>query len=351
MAAQEKKRTLVLDSEVLSVLCYQLGLMLKAGIGSEEAVEALREDVADPKIGAVLKELQGSLLDGAPLSVALKNSGAFPAYMIRMVEIGQAAGRLDEVLSALAGFYRREADTASAIRRAILYPAVMAVLVAAVFLILMVRVLPVFQQVFTQLGVSLSPVAQGLLQAGQVGKYVAAVVVVLLGVGALALLYFSRQTGRSARVLETKFLGKGAAGIAVDRSRFASAMALMLSSGLQLDEAMERTILLLENSVLTPRLQACKALMDQGSDFSKAIMASKVIDGMQAGLLGAGFRAGVPEQAMEELAERCQDEADGRLGRRLSRLELILVVVLCVSVGLVLLSVMLPLLGVLSAIG
>lgn len=351
MAVQAKKQAVTLDSEILSVLCYQLGLMLKAGIGSEEAVEALREDVSDPRIDGVLKELQGSLLDGAPLSEALKRSGAFPAYMIRMVEIGQAAGRLDEVLSALAGYYRREADTASAIRRAILYPAVMAVLVAAVFLILMVRVLPVFQQVFTQLGVSLSPMAQGLLQAGQAGKYVAAVVVVLLGVGALALLFFSRRSAQSARTLETRFLGKGAAGIAVDRSRFASAMALMLSSGLQLDEAMERTILLLEGSVLTPRLQECKTQMDNGTDFAKSVMSSKVIDGMQAGLLGAGFRAGVPEQAMEELAERCQDEADGRLSRRLSRLELSLVVVLCVSVGLVLLSVMLPLLGVLSAIG
>ena len=158
-----------LSADALSVFCYQLSLMMHAGIGSEEGVEVLAEDAADPRSKALLESLHAALLDGAPLSEALRASGAFPGYMVRMVEIGQAAGRLDQVLSALAAYYRRESETASAIRRAVLYPAVMAVLVAAVFLVLMTRVLPVFQQVFQQLGLTLSPAAQALMTAGTAG--------------------------------------------------------------------------------------------------------------------------------------------------------------------------------------
>ena len=85
-----------LSADALSVFCYQLSLMMHAGIGSEEGVEMLAEDAADPRSKALLESLHAALLDGAPLSEALRASGAFPGYMVRMVEIGQAAGRLDQ---------------------------------------------------------------------------------------------------------------------------------------------------------------------------------------------------------------------------------------------------------------
>ena len=345
------KQNVTLPSEALSVFCSQLALMLRSGIGSEEAVDILAGDAQSAPVKDLLTRLHASLLQGAPLSRALEDCGTFPGYMVRMVEIGQAAGRLDQVLSALSDYYRREADTAASIRRAVLYPAVMAILVALVFLELVTRVLPVFQQVFNQLGVSLSPVAQGLLRAGEAGKYVGAALVALLAVGAAALLLLSRRQAKTARSLESRLLRRGAAGLAVDRSRFSSAMALMLSSGLPLDESMDRTVRLLEGAPLAPRLSACRTQMEDGVNFSKAVAACGILDGLQAGLLGAGFRAGVPEQAMEELAARCQAEADDALGRLLSKLEFSLVILLCAAVGLVLLSVMLPLLGVLAAIG
>ena len=315
-----KERSIApLSADALSVFCYQLSLMTHAGIGSEEGVEVLAEDAADAGNKSLLTALHASLLEGTPLSEALSASGAFPGYMVRMVEIGQAAGRLDQVLSALAAYYRRESETASAIRRAVLYPAVMAVLVAAVFLVLMTRVLPVFQQVFEHLGLTLSPAAQALMAAGTAGQYVGGALVVLLAVGAVILLVLSRRQGAGARPMEARLLGRGRAAQAVDRSRFSSAMALMLSSGLPLDEAMERTVHLLDGSALAPALADCQSRMEQGEDFYKAVTACGLLDGLQAGLLGAGFRSGVPEQAMEELASRCQEEADERLSALDSR--------------------------------
>ena len=96
----KQRSTAPLSADALSVFCYQLSLMMHAGIGSEEGVEVLAEDAADPGSKALLTALHADLLDGAPLSQALSASGAFPGYMVRMVEIGQAAGRLDQVLSA-----------------------------------------------------------------------------------------------------------------------------------------------------------------------------------------------------------------------------------------------------------
>ena len=233
----------------------------------------------------------------------------------------------------------------NAIRRAVTYPAVMATLIALVFLVLVSRVLPVFSQVFSQLGAGLSPVAAALLSSGSTGQIIAYILSGLLLAGAVALLLFFRGE-RGVRLFS-----RGATVEAVARGRFSSAMALMLQSGLPLDEAMERTSELLEGSPLAERFLDCRRRVSEGASFPCAVEDAGVLTGLQAGLLAAGFRTGVSEEAMAELARRCQAEADERLSRLLSRFEYLLVIVLCAAVGLVLLSVMLPLLGVLSAIG
>ena len=338
-----------LGPEELSVFCYQLSLMVKAGISSEESLGILADDAAGPRERELLTAIHQVLSQGEALSAALEKTGAFPAYLLKMVEIGQASGRLDQVLAALADFYRREAATRQSLRRAILYPVVVAVLIAVVFLALVVRVLPVFQQVFSQLGVSMSPVAQGLMRFGSVSKYVAAVFAVVLVAASLYILWMFRS--RKGQAAMSRLLARSAASQAVDRSRFSSVMALMLSSGLDLDEAMDRSCQLLEDTALAKPLADCRQKMLEGTAFPRAVEEAGVFSGLQAGLLSAGFRAGSSDLAMEELAQRCQADADEKMSLMLSRFEYTLVVVLCAAVGLVLLSVMLPLLGVLSSIG
>ena len=338
-----------LTADELSVLCYQLSLMVKAGIGSEESVGILAADLPEGRSKELLRQVHAVLLRGDSLSQGLSEAGGFPGYFLRMVEIGERSGRLEQVLAALSAYYRRESALRAGLRQTILCPAVMAVLIAVVFLALVMRVLPVFQQVFQQLGVSLSPVARGLMQFGSVSKYVAMVFAVALVLGALWVLWMFRTAKGQAAM--SRLLSRTAASKAVDRSRFAAAMSLMLSSGLPLDEAMERACALLSDTALSDGLKACQAAMLDGVPFPKAVEESGIFTGLQAGLLAAGFRSGASEQAMEELARRCQEEADQALSSLLGRFEYTLVIVLCLAVGLVLLSVMLPLLGVLSAIG
>ena len=93
----------------------------RSGIGSEEAVDIPGGGSAVRPCKDLLTRLHASLLQGAPLS---RTGGlrTFPSYMVRMVEIGQAAGRLDQVLSALRLRYRRELTPPLPIRRAVLYP-------------------------------------------------------------------------------------------------------------------------------------------------------------------------------------------------------------------------------------
>ena len=107
-----------------------------------------------------------------------------------------------------------------------------------------------------------------------------------------------------------------------------------------LDEAMERTSELLEGSPLAERFLDCRRRVSEGASFPCAVEDAGVLTGLQAGLLSAGFRTGVSEEAMAELARRCQAEADERLSRLLSRFEYLLVIVLCAAVGLSLIHIL-----------
>ncbi|NCB64164.1 MAG: hypothetical protein EOM52_11285 [Clostridia bacterium] len=344
-----KNASFQLNSDELSVLCWQLGQLCRAGIPWQDSAAVLLQGESTPRVKAALERMNGPLANGAPLSTALQEADAFPSYLLRMVEIGQAAGRMDQVLEALSNYYKRESATAAAIRRAVTYPAVMAALIAAVFLVLVWRVLPVFARVFAEVGAGLSPAAAALLGVSSAGRYLAVglAAILLLGAG-LLLLFFRRGP---VPFVDLRALQGGATAMAVARGRFSSAMALMLQSGLSLDEALERTGELLSGGPLAGATPLCRKKMAEGISFPKAVEESGILTGMDAGLLAAGVRTGAAVSAMTELAARCAAESEDRLARLLSRFEYTLVIFLCVSVGLVLLSVMLPLLGVLAAIG
>ena len=152
MNEQSSRTTRSLTADELSVLCWQLSLLSRAGVPWTECAGLLLEDGQPPRVKAALTRLQGPLSEGVPLSSAMEAAGTFPPYLLRMVEIGQLSGRLDQVLSALSDYYRRESATLDAIRRAVTYPAVMATLIALVFLVLVSRVLPVFPRYFPNWG-------------------------------------------------------------------------------------------------------------------------------------------------------------------------------------------------------
>ncbi|MDR1246164.1 MAG: type II secretion system F family protein [Clostridiales Family XIII bacterium] len=342
-----------LNSEELSIFCLKLSMMIKSGINVEKSVAILLEDAGNGSDRELLTEIHKLIDEGYTLSKTLETVGRFPSHMIRMVDIGQVTGKLESVLSALSDFYRREANITKMIRNAIMYPAVMLVVTAVILLVLVSRVLPVFQQVFRDMGASISASVQVMLQVADISKYVAVglsvifVAFVVIG-GVMSL----SAGGRAAlsRLADGVFFGNKL-NLAVSRSRFASAMSLMLSSGLNMGEALERSGELIGESAFSSNIKLCRAKIEEGETFPKAAETANIFTGMQSGLLSAGFRSGITEQAMNEVSRLCEEDSDAMLFRMVNRVEPALIVVLALSVGLVLLSVMLPLIGMMTAIG
>ncbi len=346
------KKNMLTGSEIAS-FCEQLGFIIKSGISLREGLLLMSEDSANTRLGAALSgKILQALEFGDTFAHALKKTGMFPAYVINMVNIGETSGKLQEVLESLSAYYERSEAISRNIKSAVTYPLVMIVMMIAVIFIIIVEVLPVFQGVFQQLGSELSGFVQGIMQFGEAVSRSSVVIAVVAAVIILGFfLLRGTQAGKKLfAALYEKMFRKSA--LAVASGRFASAMTLMLQSGMDVDSSLDMTYQLIDNNNSRKKIEMVKNSMQMGGkSFAQAIVDAGIFTGLYGKMITVGFKTGTLDVVMGKIASHYDDEINRRINSLIAALEPTLVVILSVIVGLILLSVMLPLMGVMSAIG
>lgn len=347
-----RARGLLTPAEI-STFCAQLSMILKAGIPVSEGLSIMHGDMQK----AEGREIIGTILEhaelGEPLHTALAASGLFPKYVVDMVEIGGQAGRLDEVMDYLCDYYEREEAISKNVKSAVTYPLVMIVMMVLVIGVLVVKVLPIFQQVFLQLGSEMSPFSLSVMHFGSlVGRYSVVIVAVIAVVAAAVYLMNRSQGGKTALAsFQSRFFLTRDLYAKIASGRFAGAMAMMLSSGLDTDQSLDMAAKLIDNAYISKKIEDCKAQIAQGSSFAGALESAGIFSGIYSKMVSVGFKTGSADTVMKKLADRYEEEIDTRVGSLIALLEPSLVAVLSVIVGMILLSVMLPLMGIMSSIG
>ena len=337
----------------LSFFFGQLAMILHAGISVLEGILILKEDAPGGEGTEILADIQESLETKGILWEALKDSGVFPEYAVHMTEVGERCGTLEEVFSSLSSYYEKEEALIKGIRDSLSYPAVMFAMLCGVLVVLAVKVMPVFNQVFQDLGTEMTGLPEAVLILGTVlGRY-AAVFVCLLLAAILFLLYLCR-TSRGKRLrarLLLLFPWARRISEEISRSNFAGGLSIAIKSGLDMEECLQLVASLTDNPDFSKKTQSAQTFLSQGQELAEALNHSGIFSGIHARMISIGFKTGQADTVLDKVAAECQDEVDERLQGAVSALEPILVAVLSVLVGLILLSVMLPLAGILSGIG
>lgn len=337
----------MLSNTELITFCNQLGMLIHSGISTMEGISIMRDDLPEGSGKALLTQIYDGLEMQQELSDVLVETGEFPKYATDMIRIGNYSGKLDEVLASLSVYYEREENIASSIRNAVTYPTIMILMLFIVIGVLIVKVLPVFQDVYRQLGTELSGPARALMtfSNGLQRALPFVIVLLLLGGGVLFILI-----KRKSAVFSNFFLSKKLAeSIAV--GRFASGMALTLSSGLDTDESLKMTSELTDHIGLQQKVSVCKEQISAGERFADAITTAGIFSSTQSRMIHIGVRSGAMDSVMEDIARQCNEETDSKIQHILSILEPTLVAILAIIVGVILLSVMLPLMGIMTQMG
>ncbi len=338
--------------EELSGFCAQVAMMLRAGMPLHDGMEALAQSYAGSPMEADYARVSALVIETGSLREALARSGSWPEYMVEMAGIGERTGHLEEVMSGLSDSYRREGRIRSAVSSAVAYPIVLGVMMLLILLAMLVKVLPVFRRVLAGLGVEMT--ASGNLMM-RLGMNIGVVVLVVVGVVVLAALVcclLLRTGARRAvlRGLKKLFPPIGAVERKLSASRAASVLAMLVSSGYPLDEALELACGVLRDDSSREKLEQVRAHLLEGAGLGEAIAASGLFDNLTSCMIRTACAAGCADGALATAARECEEDAEDRIDRLVAIIEPTLVGVLSVVIGAVLLSVMLPMAGVISSI-
>lgn len=341
-----------LGAAYLSSFCMEMSLILKAGINLGDGISMLAEDESDRYIKSVLTEIKSGIGRGKTAHKTFSDIRIFPKYMVDMIEIGEKTGNLEKVFSSLSEYFKRQEWISKSLRNAVVYPAVLLFMMLFVIAILITRVLPIFNDVYIQLGGKMSGLAYGIMNFGKELEQSWLLILGVLAGIALALLILSKITFIKRAVNDfvgNRFSGLGL-GRAIGKARFAFAMAMMMSAGLEMDEALKISRKIVSNRSLLQRIERCREDIKKGLTFGEAISNSKIFSSIHSQMLAIGFRTGSSDTVMEEIARRCGENVSDRTERALAKIEPTLVIIMSLIVGGILIAVMLPLMTIMSAI-
>ncbi|MBO4808079.1 MAG: type II secretion system F family protein [Lachnospiraceae bacterium] len=347
-----KSQRLLSNAEIAS-FCSQTAMILNAGITPYEGMSILMQDTKDEKGKALVNTIIESLGQGETFYKALGATDVFPDYVLHMVELGEQSGNLDNVMQSLAAYYEHEDMIADSIRSAVRYPLIMIGMMLLVIYVLLTKVLPIFNQVFEQLGSEMSGVSASLLNLGNTlnryGIVILAVIVVVF------IVYFLGFKTRKGKAFTTNFLNEFALTKGfyekVAAGRFASGLAMTIASGLDTYSSLDLVSVIVEHKKTKEKIAVCKSCIEEGLNLSEALEKADIFSSLYSRMVAVGFRTGSIDQVMGKIAEDYEKDTEKKLSEIIATLEPTLVIILSVIVGLILLSVILPLMGIMTSIG
>lgn len=344
----------ILSEEQISVFCRSLAMMLRSGVTMQEAVELFVQDGDDasPLLRSTAQQMEKALGEGQSFAQTARDTGAFPEYALGVFSMAELSGRLDEVLDRLADYYDRQHALNERLRSTLTYPVALLLMMCCVLSVLVFSVLPMFVRVYNSLTGSLAASSYAyVLAASLIGRVSLILAVAVSAVLLVLAVMLHTQKGReklNGPMERSRFTRKAARQLAV--SQMADTVSTMLASGAEEDSALEQCIRQTSHTGLRTALQACRSDMQQGTGMAQAFLRHKVLPPLYARMLQGGSESGSLPAAMESVALRMGQEAENALCRLIDDIEPVLIGFLTVSVGFTLLSVMLPLLGILSAV-
>lgn len=346
----------LLESGAISAFCGSVATMLSAGVQTEEAVHLLTENREGSYFKDVCDKTCAELVAGSGLADAMDATGAFPAYAVNMVRVGEASGRTDRVLRSLSSYYGAESRMFAKLQSSVGYPAAMLSVMAVVLAFTVVVILPVFQNVYADIAGSLTSGSFSSVSASLAIGWIAFAVVLAAALAALVLAARIRSEAGRIKVIKLfeKLPATHDALYQLALSRFTGALSAFVASGVHDERAMEQAAKTLDHAELAEKVEAARASMadtDNPRSLAQAISENQVFEPVYSRMLLVGTRSGSTDEVLSSLSDVFFDDAAARVDAVLDVVEPLLAVFLTIAVSATLIAVMMPLVGIMGSIG
>lgn len=341
-----------LSSAELSNFCGQVALILEAGLPLYDGMETLAGADKSSENADIYVSASKGVTETGSLYEALKDDSRWPKYLVEMVGIGERSGQLDKVMRGLEQYYAREDRIRSSVVGAVTYPLVLGIMLIVIVLILLWKVMPVFRRVLSSMGVAMTESGSAMMNLGvSVGWIIlalVAVVVILVVTGALLLR--TKHRDKVMNLIQKLFPAMKRLNQQLTASRVASVLSMMLSGGFPTGEALEMTSHVINDKEAAQKVDGIRTKLEEGKTFAEAITETGIFDELHNRMITMGSATGREDQVLSNLSTLYEEQVEDGITRMISIIEPTLVALLSIVIGAVLLSIMLPMAGILSSL-
>ena len=331
-----------------------LAMMMKAGISVSEAAGLLAEE-AETEGGAIAKPLRAiaeSLSRGTPLGDAMREEGSFPAYATDMAGVAEYTGRLEDTLFHLSEYYRSEGAMNKTMTAAVRYPVALFLMIIAVLVVMLKLVFPAFYGVYNNLAGSLTSSSFRYIDVSfSVCRIMLVVMIVLVLILLAGILLWRGGKKETVQKFLMRFPVFSQLLTNLNLYRFTACFDMFISSGEIQDEAVKKSLSVAEEGPVRDKLGRCIERMEQGESFSQAASAEKLYDPVNNRMLIPAERSGMLDSVLQKILRNLRENNENDVSRIANTIEPLLTGILMVFIGLMLISLMIPLIGIMNSIG
>jgi type IV pilus assembly protein PilC len=337
-------------SKDLSVFTRQFSVMIDAGLPLVQCLEILAQQQENKYFQQILLQVRQDVEEGSTLAAAMaRHPRVFDQLYANMVEAGETGGILDLILQRLSTFIEKIVKLKRDVISAMIYPAAVVLLAVAAVAVIMVVVIPQFQNIFLGLlgpGEQLplpTRIVTGISSflAGWGGLLILATIIAIV----VAIRYYYKTPGGRKIIdrllLKLPILGSILQKIAV--ARFSRTLSTLLSSGVPILQSLDITARTAGNVIIEEAILKVRTGVERGENFVDPLKATEVFPHMVAQMVGIGEQTGALDAMLGKIADFYEQEVDAAVANLLTLMEPILIAFLGVTIGSIVIAMYLPL--------
>jgi type IV pilus assembly protein PilC len=339
----------------LQIFSRQFATMIEAGLNVVTALVILEEQTEDKKFASVISEVRADVEGGLLLSEALaRHPRIFSRLYIAMVEAGEAAGILDIVLDRVAIQIEKETKIKRRVKGAMMYPLMVMSFATLVLIGMLMFLVPVFVGIFAQLGGDLPTLTQYVLKASNIVRHQWFILFPAVGLAIWG--FFRYKKTEQGRRHWDRFRMKLPASIGttilkIGMARFSRTLSTLVGSGVDIIRALEITGSTSGNSLIEDAVAEVREKVHQGVPIAVPLTEDPLFPPMVSQMVRVGEETGELEKMLGKIADFYEDEVDSAIATLTSIIEPLMMIGVGIMVGIIIISMYLPMFKLLSLIG
>ncbi len=352
-AAAKKKTGGKISMRDIVIFTRQFSTMINAGLPLVQALDILAKQSENPALKDVTNAVVFDVESGHTVADALrKHPKAFSELYVNMVAAGEAGGILDTILMRLATFMEKNDALIRKVKGAMIYPGVIMSVAAIAIVVLLVFVIPVFENMFASVGLALPLPTRVVIGMSKFLKsFWWAVGLGIFGIATFLKRYYATPNGRlmiDKLMLKAPILGDVLRKSAV--SRFTRTLGTLIGSGVSILEGLEITAKTAGNRVISDAIMESRASIAGGETIAAPLQKSAVFPPMVISMIAVGEQTGGLDEMLSKIADFYDEEVDAAVSGLLSLMEPVMIVFLGVVVGGMVVAMYLPIFDMINAV-